>query len=74
MRRTLLVLSLLALGACASAPEPAKEQASVKVTTLSYPSARTVEQVDSYHGPVRLTVLPPDLAFRVRGFCFGTGR
>ncbi|MBL8244226.1 MAG: S9 family peptidase [Rhodanobacteraceae bacterium] len=50
MRRTLLVLSLLALGACASAPEPAKEQASVKVTTLSYPSARTVEQVDSYHG------------------------
>ena len=50
MRQTLLVLAVLTLGACANAPTPPTNSAAVEVATLAYPSARTVDQIDDYHG------------------------
>ena len=50
MRHTLLLLSLLTIGACATPPPPATDAASIPMTTLAYPAARTVDQVDDYHG------------------------
>lgn len=50
MRHTLLLVSLLTIGACATPPPPATNAASKPMTTLAYPAARTVDQVDDYHG------------------------